>query len=83
MFTVYILYSAILDKHYIGYTGISLSKRIERHLFNHKGFTAKVKDWVLVYSEEFSEKSLAIKRENEIKSWKSKHKIKELIRKKS
>ena len=68
-----------MDKYYIGYTGLSLAERIERHLCNHKGFTAKVKDWVLVYSEEFSEKSLAIKRESEIKSWKSRRKIQKLV----
>jgi putative endonuclease len=73
------MYSQILDRFYIGYTSDDLNQRIRRHLNNHKGFTSKAKDWQLVYFEHFDNKSGAIKRESEIKSWKSKIKIKALI----
>jgi len=79
--TVYILYSAKLHKHYIGCTTEILSERLRRHLSNHKGFTGKSSDWVIVYSEVFENRKLALKREKEIKSWKSKNKIQELINK--
>ena len=75
----YILHSESLDKFYIGHTCENLDERLAKHLSNHKGFTAKVKDWKIVYFEILENKSLAYKRELEIKSWKSKTKIKNLI----
>ena len=75
----YILHSETLDKFYIGHTCENLDERLAKHLSNHKGFTAKVKDWKIVYFEILENKSLAYKRELEIKSWKSKTKIKKLL----
>ncbi len=75
----YILYSALLDKYYVGYTGGDVSERIRKHLSNHTGFTSKAKDWILVYKEAFKEKSLAQKRESAIKSKKSRKFIEKLI----
>ncbi|MCZ8228297.1 GIY-YIG nuclease family protein [Flavobacterium sp.] len=79
-FTVYILYSKSADKFYVGYTSMSIDERLRRHLSNHNGFTVRIKDWELFYSEKFSEKSEAIRREKEIKSWKSKVKVQLLIK---
>jgi putative endonuclease len=79
MFKFYILYSEGADKFYIGQTGDDLDQRLRRHLSNHSGFTAKVKDWKLVYSENFQSKEQAYTREREVKSWKSKDRIKKLI----
>ncbi len=62
----YILYSAKLDRYYIGSTE-NVSTRLMEHLWKHKGFTAKAKDWVLKYSESYATKSEAIKREQQIK----------------
>ena len=78
-FTVYILYSALLDKYYVGYTSGPIAERIKKHLQKHRGFTAKAKDWILVYSESYPDKSLAMGREKQIKSWKSRLKIELLI----
>ncbi len=78
--TVYILYSENHGKYYIGCTSGSLSERLQKHFSNHKGFTTSAKDWVVVYSETFNDKSKALKREREIKNWKSKVKIQELIK---
>ena len=77
-YTVYILHSLAKDKFYIGYTS-NLTERIVRHNQKSKGFTGSTNDWVLVYHEEFITQSEAIQREKQIKSWKSKIKIKELI----
>ncbi|PKP07814.1 MAG: excinuclease ABC subunit C, partial [Bacteroidetes bacterium HGW-Bacteroidetes-3] len=41
--------------------------------------TGNENDWQLVYKEEFSSKTEAYSREREIKSWKSRKKIIELI----
>ena len=58
-----------------------IEERLRRHLSAHKGFTARAKDWEIVYSELFDLKSLAIAREQEIKKWESKVKIEALISK--
>ena len=78
MYYLYILYSQTLDKYYIGHTS-DLEGRLRRHLSNHKGFTGKKSDWKIVYTETYSDKTKAYQREREIKSWKSRKKIKELI----
>ena len=79
--TVYILYSSKSDKYYIGCTTDTISERLRRHLSNHRGFTSRAKDWLLVYSEVFDKKMDALKRERELKGWKSKNRIGELIKK--
>lgn len=68
MFTVYVLYSEKYNKIYIGYTS-----NIEQRLLSHneletKGFTLRYKPWKLIYSEVFSEKSEAMKREKQLKT---------------
>ena len=80
MYTVYILFSKIKNRYYVGFTGNLIEERIQKHNSNHKGYTGKTGDWKLVYSEVFIEKTLAIKREKEIKEWKSKTQIEKLIK---
>ncbi len=75
----YILFSEKLNLFYVGSTCENLQERLRKHLANHKGFTAKTKDWKMVYSEKFDDKSQAYRRELQIKSWKSKNKIQQLI----
>ena len=76
---VYILYSVSLDKFYIGSTSNTLEERIRKHNSNHSGFTGKSNDWKLVYKESFSDKLMAMKRERELKAWKSRKRIELLI----
>ncbi|WP_316633813.1 GIY-YIG nuclease family protein [uncultured Flavobacterium sp.] len=75
----YILYSESLDQYYIGHTSEPLQERLRKHLSNHSGFTGKAKDWVVIYFEDFETKSLAYKRELEIKKWKSRIRVEKLI----
>ena len=79
LFTFYILYSSTRNRFYIGYTGERIEERLRRHNSNHSGFTGSVNDWTVVYAETFSEKSLAAKREREVKAWKSRARIEKLI----
>ena len=79
MYYVYILYSSLRDKFYIGYTA-DLEERVIRHNQKSKGFTGTVSDWKIVYTDMFADKMLAMQRERQIKSWKSKTKILELIK---
>ena len=67
MFTVYILFSEQLQKHYVGYTSNNVEKRLLEHLYNHKGFTAKAKDWKITFKSSLNSKSNAIALENKIK----------------
>jgi putative endonuclease len=76
---VYILFSASLNRFYIGITEGLIEDRLKKHLSDHGGFTAKAKDWRVVYKESYQNKHLALKRELQIKSWKSRVMIEGLI----
>ncbi|WP_462280277.1 GIY-YIG nuclease family protein [Salinivirga cyanobacteriivorans] len=78
---VYIIYSQVLDKYYVGHTTSLPEERLKKHLQKHKGFTSTAKDWEIVYTESFPDKLEAFARERQIKGWKSKVKIRELIEK--
>ena len=78
-FTVYILFSEIKNRYYIGFTS-NIDDRLKRHNQKSKGFTGNVDDWKLVYTENYPTKEEAVQRELKIKSWKSKIKIQELIK---
>ena len=77
----YILYSATLDKYYIGSTG-DLNDRLAKHNRSKRGFTSTGKPWILVYSEAFSLKAEAMARESQIKGWKSRDRIESLLSRK-
>jgi putative endonuclease len=83
-FTVYILYSESADKYYIGHTA-DLQTRLQQHndlyVSSHTSkFTLKNGPWKLVHSEEgFATRPDAMKREREIKGWKSRVMIRKLI----
>ncbi len=79
-YIVYILYSPTKEKYYIGYTS-NLEDRIIRHNQKSKGFTGNTNDWEVVYTEKYETKEVAMQRELQIKSWKSRLKIQELIAK--
>jgi len=80
MHTTYILFSKIKNKYYIGSTS-DIQERLKKHNSNHKGFTGGIGDWDFVYTEIFETKIEAIKRELQIKKWKSRKMIEELIMK--
>ncbi|MEO1257666.1 MAG: GIY-YIG nuclease family protein [Bacteroidota bacterium] len=79
MFHTYILYSEDIDRYYIGYCGHDLESRLRAHLSNHKGFTAKAKDWKVAHVETFTSKKEAMDRERQIKKWKSRKMVEALI----
>ena len=63
MFYVYVLFSKTHEIYYVGSNSMVVEERLRRHLSANKGFTARAKDWEVVYSELFDQKSLAIARE--------------------
>jgi putative endonuclease len=78
-FKVYILYSPSKDRYYIGFTGDELEERIRKHNTDHRGFTGGSGDWILKYAEIFDNKTAAMKREKQLKTWKSRKMIEKLI----
>jgi putative endonuclease len=74
----YIIYSAALEKYYVGSTRGDLNERIEKHNSIHKGFTGKAKDWTLKHSEYYETIEAAMSREREIKKWKSRKLIEKM-----
>ncbi len=74
----YIIYSQILDKFYIGSTS-NVEGRLQRHNSSNTGFTSSGKPWELKYFEAFKTKTEALKREAQLKKWKNKNVLEELI----
>jgi len=79
MFYCYILYSEKLNKYYIGSTS-DLKGRLQRHNTSNRGFTSTGKPWEINYYEEFKNKDSAFKREMQLKKWKSKKALMDLIK---
>ena len=78
MFHLYILLSEKTNKFYIGSTG-NLEDRFTRHNGGRSNATKFGIPWKLIYSEEFETRSEAIKRELEVKSWKSHERVAQLV----
>jgi putative endonuclease len=78
MWFTYIIYSAKLDRYYVGYTD-NLPWRLERHNQGWGRYTRAGIPWKLVYAESHSSKSDASKRERDIKRKKSRSYIEYLI----
>ncbi|MFA6404152.1 MAG: GIY-YIG nuclease family protein [Salinivirgaceae bacterium] len=79
MATFYILHSEAVGKYYIGFTDGSMQERVSRHLSDHKGFTSRAKDWIIIYTEEYQTKEEAHRRELQVKGWKSSKMVEKLI----
>lgn len=79
MWIVYVLKSKVANKYYIGCTN-NLFRRIHEH---NSGETSSNKAYVpyeLVYKEEYQDRTLAYKREKEIKNYKGGNAFKKLIK---
>jgi putative endonuclease len=78
-YSVYILYSKLKDRYYVGYSK-DVNLRLEKHNLGATVSTRPSRPWILVYKEDFANKSDAIRREKYIKKQKSKIFIENLIR---
>jgi len=79
MFYVYVLYSKDFDKIYVGFTSDLGGRLIAHNHASNSGWTSKYKPWSIIYTEEFSEKRMAMKREQELKSSRGRSFIRTLI----
>ncbi|MEO0452664.1 MAG: GIY-YIG nuclease family protein [Verrucomicrobiota bacterium] len=78
MYYLYILQSQKNGRYYIGSTD-HLLKRFYRHQSGGNKSTRPHRPWVLVHMETFRTRGEAQKREYQVKSWKSRQAIKDLI----
>jgi putative endonuclease len=78
MYLVYIIKSLKVLRYYIGSTE-NVDRRLSDHNSGKVKSTKAFKSWELVYSERFDTKSDAIKRERQIKSYKSGNAFKKLL----
>ena len=78
-YCLYILESLLDGSYYVGTTQ-DLQSRIERHNEGRVKYTKHKRPWQLVYCEEYPDRSIAMKREKEIKRRKKKEYIETLIR---
>ncbi|WP_051473879.1 GIY-YIG nuclease family protein [Aquimarina macrocephali] len=82
IYTVYIIQSLKDDSFYIGYSA-NIEERISKHNNGNSRYTSKKIPWRLVYTEEFSSKSDAIKRERFLKKQKNRNFYLRLIQNKN
>lgn len=75
---VYILQSELDGSYYVGSTK-DLDERLHRNNQGRSQHTKVKRPWKLVYYKEFSDRSSAVKRENQIKRRKDKEFIETLI----
>ena len=68
MFSVYVLYSPGYDKIYVGYTSNLEQRLLSHNKLGKKGWTIKYRPWELVFTEEYENKSEALRREKQLKS---------------
>ena len=78
MFYVYILRSKKDGSFYIGQTN-NIEDRVNRHNSGRSVYTKLKIPWDLVYYERFETRKGALQREKELKSWKSKIILQELV----
>jgi putative endonuclease len=78
MYFVYIIKSLIVLRYYIGSTE-NVDRRLSDHNSGKVKSTKAYKPWEIVYLERFDIKSYALKREKQIKSYKSGNAFKKLL----
>ncbi len=77
-FSVYILWSESRRRFYVGATE-DIGERLECHNRGRNPSTKAGRPWILVHVEEYADRSSALARERQIKSWKSAAAIRRLV----
>ena len=77
--TVYVLRSEATGRFYVGHTG-DLAQRLDYHNRGLSRWTRGKGPWTVAYTETFLSRSGAAARERQLKAWKSRKSIEELIR---
>jgi len=78
MYYVYVLYSDLIDKYYVGHTN-NIDRRITEQNLRSGRYTSHKGTWRLVYKEEVATRSEAMKREKFLKTGKGRDYFKSKI----
>jgi len=68
MYQIYVLKSSKSRKRYVGITSQDLAEKLKEHNSGATSWTKANKPFILVYSEKFDSKNLALKREKFFKT---------------
>ncbi len=68
MYHMYVLYSPRFNKIYIGFSGDVRNRLLIHNDSRNTGWTAHYQPWELFYTEEYTTKSEAMKREKQLKT---------------
>ena len=68
MYTVYVLYSDKYNKIYIGYTSNLEQRLLSHNKLSKKGYTIRYRPWRVFYTENYKDKTEAMKREKQLKT---------------
>jgi putative endonuclease len=77
-FHVYILQSETTGRYYVGQTK-DVDERVAYHNANYSRALKNRGPWKLVFTESFATRSEALRRERQIKSWKDRRMIAQLV----
>jgi putative endonuclease len=78
VFYVYILQSETTSRYYIGQT-LDVDERVAYHNANYSKSLKNRGPWQLVYRENYATRAEAVRRERQIKSWKDRKMIQQLV----
>lgn len=77
VYTVYVLYSQIHQKHYTGFTS-NLEERLLSHNVLGNGWTKRYRPWIVIYTKTFENKLEAMRYEKWLKTGVGRDFIKQL-----
>ncbi|MBS1625332.1 MAG: GIY-YIG nuclease family protein [Bacteroidetes bacterium] len=79
MYKVYILYSRLYDKTYVGFSSDVDQRLISHNLPQNKGYTKRFQPWNLVYTEPYETKAQAMEREKHFKTGRGREEIQAIL----
>ena len=80
-FVVYILFSKLHNKTYVGFTSNLIERFKSHNTLGVKGYTIKFRPWEVVHVEFFKAKSEALTREKFFKTGKGRELLKDILEK--
>jgi putative endonuclease len=68
MYYTYVLYSSRFNKIYVGFSSDLQNRLLAHNDLQNTGWTSQYQPWIIFYSEEYTTKSEAMKREKQLKT---------------
>ena len=80
MYCTYVLYSPGFNKIYIGFSSELTNRLLAHNDKRNSGWSSRYQPWELLYSEEHPTKSEAMHREKQLKTFRGREFIREMIK---